>query len=135
VDIVFYVNSVKVHRNNKNLWSFCREFSPFSRCRLSISPTFHGLQFTYGRKVKSPTCCSSALSSRTNLGPKINPVYFAALPVRDKSSVTLNWICLATWLLMAVVGVVAFISVYLMIGYGADFLCNFIGFIYPAYAS
>jgi receptor expression-enhancing protein 5/6 len=34
-----------------------------------------------------------------------------------------------------VLGFVAFISVYLMVGYGADFLCNFIGFIYPAYAS
>jgi receptor expression-enhancing protein 5/6 len=32
-------------------------------------------------------------------------------------------------------GFIALISIYLMIGYGSDFLCNFIGFMYPAYAS
>lgn len=32
-------------------------------------------------------------------------------------------------------GFIALIGIYLMIGYGSDFLCNFIGFLYPAYAS
>lgn len=32
-------------------------------------------------------------------------------------------------------GFIALTGIYLMIGYGSDFLCNFIGFIYPAYAS
>ncbi|KAI0227689.1 Receptor expression-enhancing protein 6 [Lamellibrachia satsuma] len=37
--------------------------------------------------------------------------------------------------LYIVLGFAAFIGVYLMVGYGCQFLCNFIGFVYPAYAS
>ncbi|XP_033750010.1 receptor expression-enhancing protein 5-like isoform X3 [Pecten maximus] len=32
-------------------------------------------------------------------------------------------------------GLLAFLGLYLMIGYGAQFVCNFVGFLYPAYAS
>jgi len=37
--------------------------------------------------------------------------------------------------LYIVIGLIAFLALYLMIGYGSQFLCNFIGFLYPAYAS
>jgi len=37
--------------------------------------------------------------------------------------------------LYIVYGLAAFLGLYLMIGYGSQFLCNFIGFLYPAYAS
>jgi len=37
--------------------------------------------------------------------------------------------------LYMVLGLIAFLALYLMVGYGSQFLCNFIGFLYPAYAS
>jgi len=37
--------------------------------------------------------------------------------------------------LYIVCGLLAICALHLMIGYGSEFLCNFIGFLYPAYAS
>jgi receptor expression-enhancing protein 5/6 len=37
--------------------------------------------------------------------------------------------------LYIVIGAAAVFGLYLMLGYGAQFLCNFMGFVYPAYAS
>ena len=36
---------------------------------------------------------------------------------------------------LSVSGLAALLAVYLMIGYGAQFVCNFVGFLYPAYCS
>lgn len=33
------------------------------------------------------------------------------------------------------VGLLGFIAIYLVLGWAKDFVCNFIGFVYPAYAS
>ncbi len=32
-------------------------------------------------------------------------------------------------------GFLGFIAIYLVLGWAKDFVCNFIGFVYPAYAS
>ncbi|XP_021354464.1 receptor expression-enhancing protein 5-like isoform X2 [Mizuhopecten yessoensis] len=37
--------------------------------------------------------------------------------------------------LYVAIGLLAILGLYLMIGYGAQFVCNFVGFLYPAYAS
>lgn len=36
---------------------------------------------------------------------------------------------------MIFLGLLGFLAIYLVLGWATDFLCNFIGFLYPAYAS
>ena len=52
-----------------------------------------------------------------------NTVVYLTLTTRQVSKVNL------------IMGVIAFTAVWLAIGYGAPFLCDFIGFVFPAYLS
>ena len=47
----------------------------------------------------------------------------------------LNILCVQVSKVNLVMGVVGFTAVWLAIGYGSPFLCDFIGFVFPAYLS
>jgi hypothetical protein len=56
----------------------------------------------------------------------------------DRSFITLGIetiVKIILWNAYSFLGTVIFVAIYLVVGWGNDFLCNFIGMIYPAYAS
>ncbi|XP_041360285.1 receptor expression-enhancing protein 5-like [Gigantopelta aegis] len=59
--------------------------------------------------------------------PEVNPVN-----VQDRISRILSTVTAKRYI---VIGLLTAVVVYLMVGHAAQLLCNFIGFVYPAYAS
>lgn len=71
--------------------------------------TLANLQERFRKALREDNCCANLLA-KIEAKTKVNREYIAY-------------------------GIIGFLVLYLIIGFGNDFVCNLIGFVYPAYAS